>query len=99
MKILSLFKCGLIFWGGLAFFPLAAWAGEEMPLPDSYLPSTDEIMKQKASYDDKTDLFETFHPKKIMPAEGWRWMHFDVEKMKKYTAEILGFTGPELVAG
>jgi len=97
MRIKKPLKYILILYVSAALFPLVSLAGEKMPTPDTYLPTTDEIMKQKASYDDKRDLFKTYHPKDVVPQEAWKWMHFDMEEMKKKTAEILGFTAPELV--
>ncbi|MBW1851393.1 MAG: outer membrane lipoprotein-sorting protein [Deltaproteobacteria bacterium] len=84
-------------WLIIGLFPWLAWAEAEMPAPETYLPSTAEIMKQKASFNDRTDLFKTFNPKDILPPEIWKHMNFDVEEMKKQTAEILGFASPEIV--
>jgi len=87
----------LVLWLSAVLLSLAAWAAGEMPDPETYLPGTNEILKQKTSYDDKRDLFETYHPKDVLPPDVWKFVHFDVEEMKKQTAEIIGFTGPELV--
>ena len=80
-----------------AFIASAAWAADEMPPAESYVPDLKEIMKQKALVDDPRDLFKTYHPKDTLPPEVWAYMHFDIEKMKKMTAEIVGFTAPEQV--
>ncbi len=83
-----------------AFLPLAAWAGsewEQWPHPNNYLPSTSKVMKQKATYDDKRDLFQTFHPKDFVIPEIWGKITFDIPEMKKKTAEIYGYTAQELV--
>ncbi len=77
--------------------PSAAWAAEEWPDPSTYVPSYKEIMKQKATYDDKADLMVSFHPKDILPPEMWARIHWDVEKMQALWAELLGFTSPEKV--
>ena len=97
MKHINVVKHVLVLWLSVALLPLAAWAGEEMPDPKTYMPTTREIMKQKASFDDNRDLLKTYHPKDVLPSDIWKWMYFDVEEMKKQTAEILGFTAPELV--
>jgi len=97
MKRINAVKYFLVLWLSATLLPSTAWTAGELPYPETYLPSTEEIMAQKASYDDKRNLFETFHPKDVLPPEVWKWMHFDVEEMKKQTAEILGFTSPELV--
>ena len=65
-------KCKTIIRGAFFFFLTAnlfhptSWAQEKMPPADSYLPSINEIMNQKASYDDNRDLFVTYHPKDIL---------------------------------
>jgi len=97
MKHVNAVKYILIFWLSAALLPLAAWAAGEMPHPDTYLPTAEDLMKLKASYDDKTDLTVTFHPKDILPPEVWKLMNFDEEKIKNQTAEIRGFTAPDLV--
>ncbi len=97
MNNVSLEKFCLVLFLSILLSPLAAWADNELQHPDTYLPSTIEIMKQKASYDDKRDLYETYHPKSLVPPEAWKWMNFDLEKMKELTAELLGFAAPELV--
>ncbi len=97
MGYMNLVKIVLVCCLSAAFLPLAAWAAEEMPSTETYLPSTSEIMKQKASYDDKTNLMVVYHPKDVLGPEVWKFMNFDVEEMKKLTAEILGYTAPDLV--
>ncbi len=79
-----------------ALLASGAWAAEEMT-SESYLPSTDDIMAQKANFDDQRDLFETFHPKDILPPEIWNSISWDEAEMKKQTAEMFGYTAPELV--
>ena len=79
-----------------ALMPSGAWAAEEMPPSDTYLPSTEEIMSQKANYDDQKDLFKPFHPRDVLPPIVWNAIHWDEEEMKKQTAEMFGYTAPEL---
>jgi len=97
MKSIKIFKYILVLYLCIALLPLNTWAAEEMPSPEKYLPSASELMAQKATYNDSRDLFRTYHPKDVLPPEVWEWMHFDMAEMKKQTAEILGFTAPELV--
>jgi len=80
-----------------AFISSTAWAGDDMPDAQTYIPSLKELMKEKALVDDPKDLIETYHPKDTLPPEVWNYMHFDVNEMKKKTAEIMGFTAPEKV--
>jgi len=74
-----------------------ARAEDKMPDPESYIPDLKEIMKQKALVDDSRDLFKTYHPKDTLPPDVWKFMHFDIDKMKEMTAELVGFTAPERV--
>ncbi len=97
MRCISAVKCFLGIWLITVVLPFAAWADEEMPPAETYLPSISESMREKNTLDDNRDLVVTYHPKDIMPPEVWKWMHFDEEEMKKQMAELLGFTAPELV--
>ncbi len=95
MTCIKLIRYGLSFIAVL--FPFIAWSAGEMPPADSYLPSAEEMIEQKATLDDPTDLVVTYHPKDVLPPEIWKRMVFDEAEMKKQTAEIVGFTAPELV--
>jgi len=87
----------VILFFSAALLPLAAWAAEDWPAPETYLPSADEMMKKKATYDDKTDLFVTFHPKDVLPPEMWNRIHWDIDKMQELWAELIGFKSPDRV--
>jgi len=95
MKHLAVSKGGLIF--GLVFIllPSVAWAQEQLPHPETYLPKLDQIGKRL--YDDPTELFAAKPFKEFLPPELYDKITFDQEKMKKEGAEMLGFTAPELV--
>ncbi len=97
MKFLRLLKCIPILLLSAIFLQPTARGTEKMPSADTYLPTTREIMAQKASYDDKRDLFVTYHPKDVFPPDVWKWINFDQEKMKVLWRELAGFTAPELV--
>ncbi len=97
MRCMIAAKCLFALWLSAALLSQAAWAAGELPHPDTYLPSTSEVMKAKGVFDDKTDLFETYHPKDVLPPEIWAKMHFDEDKMKALWAELVGFKAPELV--
>jgi hypothetical protein len=94
MKHLFFTKNGLILCVALMLLPLAGWAEEKLPGPEGYSFYTTEYKKQ---FDDPTDLFVTRPLKSILPPEIDEIMTFDKEKMKKETAELLGFSAPELV--
>jgi len=83
----------------VAFVPSAAWSEGVGGWPDpwTYLPSPDDMMKVKASYDDQRDLFKTYHPKDILAPEIWAKLHWDPEQMSKLWEELLGFKAPDVV--
>jgi hypothetical protein len=91
------FKYILILCLSVALFPEAAWADEKLPRAESYMPSVEDVMKEKALLDDKRELFETYHPKDVLPPEVWNLMHFDQNKMRQLWAELVGLTAPDLV--
>jgi len=77
--------------------PLAGWAFEPWPVPKTYVPTYKDMVKEKATCDDKTDLFVTLHPKDTVPPEMWSRIHWDVGQMQELWAEIVGFKSPDLV--
>ena len=79
-----------------AFIASAARAEDKMSEAESYVPGLKEIINQKAITDDPKDLFKTYHPKDALPPDVWKYMHYDVDKMKEMTVELVGFTAPEL---
>jgi hypothetical protein len=97
MKYRNSLDCIFVLFLSVVLLPLPAWTSGSLPHADIYMPSTSEIMKAKNIFDDKRDLFVTYHPKDILPPEIWDKMHFDVDEMKKLWAELVGFTAPELV--
>ena len=97
MKYMNIFKYILMICLCAALLPLAAWAEEDWPDPMTWLPTADEALTQKKTFDDQTDLFKTWHPRDFVPPEMWNLLTFDQEEMKKQTKEILGFASPELV--
>ncbi len=97
MRYKDAFKYILIFCLSAALFTAAAWGDETLPRAESYMPRTEDIIKQKDILDDSTDMVETYHPKDVLPPEVWDVMHFDQNKMKQLWAEIVGFKAPDLV--
>jgi len=79
----------------LTFSPLTVCSDETLPDPSTYLPQPGQSGKNM--YDDPTDLTVTRPFSKILPPEIWKQITFDKEKMKQETAELHGFTAPELV--
>ncbi len=97
MRVRNPLKYILILYVSAALFPLASRADEKLPRAESYMPSIDDIMKEKALCDDKRDLLKTYHPKDVLPPEVWNLMHFDQDEMKRLWAELVGFKSPDLV--
>ncbi len=94
LKYFKTMKHTAIFWFILILLPVVLWAEEDLPDPESYFFSG---RKAKKSLDDATDLFVTHPLKSFLPPEIRDLITFDKENMKKETAELMGFTGPELV--
>jgi len=98
MKYLKVVESVLVFCITVVIFQLVAWAEEKCPAPDTYqihMSKVHEIMK--APTDDPRDLTVTYNIKDFVPPEILDKLYFDQEKMKKGTAELLGFTAPEVV--
>ena len=98
MKYFKVVEYVLVFCITVVIFQLVAWAEEKCPAPDTYqihMSKVHEIIK--APTDDPRDLTVTYNIKDVVPPEILDKLYFDQEKMKKWTAEILGFTAPEVV--
>jgi hypothetical protein len=96
VRHLDLIKRGLIFCLLSTFSPMAAPAEEQLPHPETYVPSS-QGKQAKEMFDDPSDLFVTHPFKDVLPPEVYDRITFDQEKMKKGWAELVGFTAPELV--
>ncbi len=97
MKCKIWVRCFFFIFLSTILFSPAAWAFEQWPDPNTYVPSYKGMMKQKGTCDDNTDLFVTFHPKDKLPPEMWKRMHWDIGQMQALWAEIVGFKAPDLV--
>jgi len=97
MKFKSLARYLPIFFLVQFFLSLTVWAAPDLPQADIYLPSTNDMIKAKAIFDDNKDLFVTYHPKDILPPEIWETITYDIDKMKAAWKDLVGFTAPELV--
>jgi len=97
MGYFNLIKLLLVFCLSTAFLASAAFAEEQLPHPDTYLPDAKDVHKIIKLYDDPTDLMVTYPPKKVVPPEVWNYLKTDVEKAKSMTAELVGFKSPDLV--
>jgi len=92
-KLIGFFlACCLI----VVFLSFDARAEEQLPNPETYLYDHPDKTGKKL-YDDPTDLFVTRPFKDILPPALYGKITADQEKMKKDSAELLGFTAPELV--
>ncbi len=74
-------------------------AGFEYPNPKTYFPggAYQTIAKHKNWKDDPRPLLTTLGPKQVLPKEFYAKLVYDVEKMKKDWAAIVGFKAPEVV--
>jgi len=97
MKYLRLIRCGVMLFLTVTLLPLSARGAESLPHPDSYLPHQKELYKLKKVTDDSTDLTAAYPLKDALPPEIYNLLTFNVEEAKKQTAEILGFSSPDLV--
>ena len=98
MKHLKVARYVLIFWITAFIFQLAAWAEEKYPSPESYMihmSKAHEIIK--APTDDTRDLTVTYNIKDVVPPKILDILYFDQKEMKKDSAEMFGFTAPEVV--
>jgi len=98
MKHSKLVRFVLVVLASMVIFPLVAWAQTKYPPPESYMihiSKAHEVIK--APTDDPRDLTVTYNIKDVLPPEILELLYFDQEKMKKGSAEMVGFTAPELV--
>jgi len=87
-------KCLSILCLSATLLPLAAWSEEISQDPEVYIYG---YQIPKKVLDDPVDLFVTKPLKDTIPREIWNQIVFDKDKMKKGTAEMLGFTATDLV--
>lgn len=85
----------MVLFVSVVFSLSAASAQEQLPDPSTHVFTVKE--RGKKVLDDPTDLTVTRRPKDILPPEIWNLMTADQEEMKKETAELLGYTAPELL--
>jgi len=95
MKKLNVIKRSLIFFVALILLPLLSRAEDKLPDPTTYLFRPGHSGKE--TFDDPTDLTIKRPFKDYLPPEIRDIMTFDPKRMKKETAELLGYTAPELV--
>ena len=94
MDYLKTLRSFLILCLVTAFFPSASFSGEQFPDPTTYLIKPGH--EGKEAFDDPTDLKIKRNFKDYLPPEIYDKMTFEQEKMKKGTAELLGYTAPDL---
>ena len=97
MKHVNFTKNGLILCMALILLPLAVWAEEKLPHPDTYLPHPSKTKDIRKMLDDPKDLVATHPIKKALPPEVYEVLTFDVEEAKRQWAEIVGFKSPDVV--
>jgi len=97
MRYAKQIKSVMFFWVLAALLPLSAWAEETLPDPETYRVLPSEVPDIIKMLDDPKNLIDTYPLKNAVPPEVYKCMTFDVEEAKKQTAEIVGFTSPDLV--
>ena len=81
MKRIRSIKCGVILFLTATFLPLAVWASELLPHPETYLPKPDKMDKKLC--DDPTDLFVARPYKDILPPEVYDKITFESNSRTK----------------
>ena len=76
--------------------PVISSAGE-YPDPNTYVPTFEQLREYKRPYDDPRPVMETFGPQQVLPPEMYQSLTWDVEKMKKDWADLVGFCAPDVV--
>lgn len=70
---------------------------EDLPRPNTYLPTMADVMQHKAFYDDPRPYLTTFGPKQVLPPALYKKLSFDEETMKQAWAGLVGFRAPDRV--
>jgi hypothetical protein len=94
---MKLFKIGLFVLLALGVAVLVSAEDTGFPHPSTYLPTIDQLLNQKAKYDDPRPYLTTMGPKQILPPEMYAKLSWDVDKMKKAWAEVRGFKSTDAV--
>ncbi len=76
--------------------PLVLLAAD-IPHPNTYMPTQNEIEKHKKLLDDPRPFLKEFGPKQLLPKELYAKLTYDVAKMKDLWAEAVGFKAPDVV--
>ena len=89
--------------GAFLLASLLAWAlpvslfSQELPRPDTYLPTIDQLKAQKAFYDDPRPYLSVFGPKQVLPPHLYAKLVFDQDQMKQLWSKLVGFRAPDKV--
>ncbi|MBI5443573.1 MAG: DUF1329 domain-containing protein [Deltaproteobacteria bacterium] len=77
--------------------PAASAGKDDVPHPNTYIPTEAEVLKHKAHYDDPRPYLTQFGPKQLLPPELYARLTYDVDAMKRLWAELVGFKAPDVV--
>lgn len=80
----------------ISFLPIYLQA-ENLPHPETYIPTINELTKHKTFYDDPRPYLTTFGPKQVLPKELYAKLVFDKDEMKQAWSDLIGFSAPERV--
>ena len=81
----------------LAFFVAAFMLAPAVQSEQEFKVTFEELEKHKALLDDPRPVFKNLSYKKIIPAEVYAKVTYDIEAMKKLWAEVIGFKSPDVV--
>ena len=95
MNYSKVLRCFFVLYLVTVFSQAALSSGEQLSDPSTYIPKIGETGKK--NFDDPNDLNVTQPLKDFLPSEIWNAMIGDLEKMKNDSAELLGYTAPDLV--
>ncbi len=68
-----------------------------MPHPKTYVPSLEQVEKQKKTFDDPRPYLNTIGVKQVLPKAVYDKLAFNEDEMKRAWAEVVGFRAPDVV--
>jgi uncharacterized protein DUF1329 len=81
----------------IALTTVTVAVAEEWPHPDENRLGLSQIENYKAQYDDPRPYMNEIGPKKVLPADMYKRLSFDVTEMKKAWVEVVGLRAMDLV--
>ena len=79
-----------------SILPTTLWA-KKFPNPYTYMPTHEQIEKEKRLFDDPRPVLKNYGPTTLPPKEMVQYLTHDINKMKSLWEEIVGFKAPDVV--